>query len=100
MTSEETPVCPHCDQPMKPWMPPEMTSWGENMQYVCFNDECPYFVKGWAWMLEKFQQRASYRHRFDPQSGETGPLPVWSPSALRGRIVSDPNAAGEREDSQ
>jgi hypothetical protein len=38
-------------------------------------------------MLERFNVKASYRHRLDPTNGETGPLPVWSPGALRSNIL-------------
>jgi hypothetical protein len=44
-------------------------------------------------MKERYQQKASYRYRFNPQNGEEGPLPVWSPEAHRDKIV-------EEEDSQ
>ena len=74
---------------MSRWSPPDDSSWGPGYQYVCFNDECPYYLSGWDWMRDKFQQKASYRHRHNPQNGESGPLPVWSPAALRDGIISD-----------
>jgi hypothetical protein len=80
--------CPHCNAELSAWQNPEGTSWGDGIQYVCFNDECQYFIKGWAWMLEKYQQTISYRFRFDPQNGDTGPLPVWSKQALKDRIIN------------
>ena len=65
-----------------------MTTWAGAAQYVCFNDDCPYYVRGWAWMQEHFNVAVSYRYRLDPATGEAGPLPVWSSEALRDQIAS------------
>lgn len=88
MTDDKT-ICPHCEQKMKKWQPPEGTTWGNHYQYICFNDNCPYYVKGWEWMLTKYQQKASYRHRYDPEADRSGPVPVWSVDALKDRIIEE-----------
>jgi hypothetical protein len=88
-------MCPHCQKPMNRWQNPQMGSWSGEFQFVCFNDECPYFVRGWAWMKERFAATASYRHRLDPATGETGPLPVWSKDAMRTSILPDEDPPNE-----
>ena len=89
MTDQEIPRCPHCDQPLKKWRCPPDSTWGTEFQWVCFNDDCSYYVKGWKWMLERFQHRSSYRHRMNPETGEQGPLPVWSSEALKNQIIEE-----------
>jgi hypothetical protein len=56
---------------------------------VCFNDACSYYVRGWAFLEERFGRKASYRHSRDPQTGSEGPLPVWSADALTESILPD-----------
>lgn len=92
MAEFEVKVCPHCQKAMTQWSNPEMACWSGGYQYVCFNDECPYFVRGWDWMKDHFHVKVSYRHRFDPVTGDQGPLPVWSKGALRDYIVTEKDA--------
>ena len=85
----ESKKCPHCGATLSRWAPPDTSSWGGEYQLVCFDDKCPYHVRGWEWMKEQFQQKVSYRYRFDPETGEEGPLPVWSETALKDGILDD-----------
>jgi hypothetical protein len=86
---EDTAVCPHCNQKMDRWKTPDEANWESKFHYVCFNDECPYYKNGWQWMMDKFNVRASYRHRTDPKTGRSSPLPVWSPTAHKDAIVKE-----------
>lgn len=83
------PMCKHCGRKMSKWAVPDQSTWNVDFNYACFNDECPYFVKGWSWMQEKYQAKASYRYCVDPVSGHSRPLPVWSADALKTDIIHD-----------
>jgi hypothetical protein len=80
---EDKTICPHCHTKMKKWKIPAFSTWTAEYFYVCFNDECSYFVRGWEHMDKSLQAGCSYRHRYDPETGQTGPLPVWSKEALK-----------------
>ena len=89
MTAKTIPCCPHCTVPMKKWKVPPDSTWNEEWHWVCFNDECVYYVRGWEWMQGKYNHHASYRHRLNPANGTAGPLPVWSPDAHKDYIIED-----------
>ncbi len=84
---KKAPLCPHCSQEMKKWKVPIASTWANEFFYVCFNDECPYFVQGWEHIWEQQATKASYRCRLDPDTGEYGPIPVWSYDALKNDII-------------
>ena len=83
------------EQPLSKWRVPQtpFVEWSSVYQYICFNDECPYYVRGW----DTFSNQGipgSYRFMFDPESGGCHSVPVLTPTALRASIVAaeDPNA--------
>ena len=86
---KDTHTCPHCDSVLLPWRTPDDSTWGGEIRLVCFDDECPYFVRGWQVMMERQAVSASYRFLLDPKTGFTGPVPVWSKHALKDQIIED-----------
>ena len=81
--------CPHCGHLLVRVTMPDNSGWQEPYHLACFNDDCSYYRKGWDWMYEHYRVRASYRYRIDPVSKATSPLPVWSSTAHRDRILED-----------
>ena len=89
MKIKEAPKCPYCGAVMKKWRTPPHSTWTSEFNWVCFNDECPYFVRGWEHMLKTQNVKASYRHMIDPDTGNAGPLPCWSYDAHKDQIIED-----------
>ncbi len=86
---EDKTICPYCGKKMNKMKVPDLSTWDAEFFYVCFNDECSYYVKGWKHIEQTMKTAASYRHRYDPVSGAYGPLPVWSPDACKSEIIDD-----------
>jgi hypothetical protein len=86
---DRTPICSHCGEKMNKWKIPDGSTWETEFHYVCFNDTCPYYVRGWEYMMQQNNVHASYRHRYNPKTGKSGPLPVWSDDALKKDILDD-----------
>jgi len=89
MNQQPPPTCPHCGAEMKKWKTPQASTWSSPFHWVCFNDECPYFIRGWDWMMESQKIKASYRHSVNPETGASGPLPVWSYEAHKNQVIDE-----------
>src|SRR5512139_1966008 len=91
-------TCPHCRAPLAR-LKPETEGVGYAHDLACFNDDCPYYVRGWSWMEQHFGVRVSYRYRVDG-SGYASPIAVWSPEALRSSILPDDASDGARPEDR
>jgi len=97
----ERPVCPHCAKEMKVWECHESglscgSGWGTPYLFVCFNDECPAFVKGWKAMKSNYGRRCSYRCICFPDSLKTEMMMVFSQHDGKASIVDEKVIAADR----
>lgn len=83
----ERPECPHCNTPLQAFQLPDNTGWQDDIHFACFNDDCPYYRSGWERMTSTYSMKVSYRYRVIPETGKSSPLAVWSPEAMRDRIL-------------
>jgi hypothetical protein len=83
-----TPRCPHCNTELKKWQVPQtiFTEWPNEYFYICMNDECSYFVRGWETMQNQ-GRHGSYRLMYDPLTNCCQPVPVMNKNTLRDQII-------------
>jgi SAM-dependent methyltransferase len=87
---KDTLCCPYCGEKMKKWAVPDnpfSQTWDNEFMYICFNDVCPYYVRGWDHMAREMQKSVSYRLMYNPDRDYCLPIPVPSPFALKEGIV-------------
>jgi len=89
---KETLCCPYCGDRLKKWMVPDnpfSQTWDNDHMYICFNDSCAYYVRGWDHMYKGGVRGTSYRLMYHPEKDRCMPIPVPSPRALRDGIAED-----------
>lgn len=94
----DPPKCPHCDQAMTIWEVPEITfsdglGWGVPYLFVCFNDECPSYQKGWDDIKSTMEFQASYRCINQPGNDHFDYMPVFSPMGAKGQMLDEETLA-------
>jgi len=88
------PHCPHCEEEMSIWEVPPINvgdglGWGEPYLFLCFNDDCKLYKRGWDDLAENFAQTASYRCFCYPSSGKFEVMPVFSPQGGKGQEIDE-----------
>jgi hypothetical protein len=94
MKIKEAPDCPHCGTKMTKTLPPPFNfgdglGWCVEYFYVCFNDECRLYERGWENLKKNYGKTASYRCMIYPDNGVVDSVCVLSPDAFKGQIVEE-----------
>ena len=81
--------CPHCKEGLLKWQLPQnpFTGWDMEFLFVCFNDACPFVVRGWEVMYRQGNMGLSYRFAYNPDRDQCMSVPVPHLHALRESIV-------------
>ncbi|SPD73355.1 Methyltransferase domain protein [uncultured Desulfobacterium sp.] len=86
----KTLCCPHCGERLSKWAVPDnpfCQTWDNEYMFICFNDHCPYYVRGWELMYRQTNKTMSYRFMYNPDKDCTMPIPVPSAKALKDGII-------------
>jgi SAM-dependent methyltransferase len=89
---KNTLLCPHCGEKLNKWAVPDnpfSQTWDNDYMYICFNDACPYYVRGWDCMHNQAGCSVSYRLMYNPENDGCIPVPVQSPKSLRDGIADE-----------
>lgn len=79
---KEAPTCPHCNAVMEK-LDARYLDWGLPYLWVCYNNDCTFFKRGWEHMMENYGQVVSYRFMIQPDTGTVGVIPAFSLEYLR-----------------
>ena len=86
----ETMTCPYCAEPLSKWEVPDdpCIDWSNQFLYLCFNDACPFVVRGWRFMWEQGMEGHSYRFLLNPSTGGHTTVPIRGFHDLKPGIVA------------
>jgi SAM-dependent methyltransferase len=87
----QTMRCPYCGEGLRKWAVPQtpFTEWDQQYLYLCFNDRCPYLMRGWQTMARQGNRGFSYRLMYNPGNDRCMAIPVPDLRAFRDSIVDD-----------
>lgn len=87
----ETMECPYCQQKLSKWEVPDdpCIDWPNDYLFLCFNDFCPFVVRGWRHMWNQGIVGTSYRYLFNPLKGTSTTVPIRGLTDLRPGIVGE-----------
>jgi SAM-dependent methyltransferase len=86
---KDTLQCPHCNEALLKWELPQnpFTEWDVEFLFVCFNDTCPFLLRGWEVMYRQGNMGLSYRFAYNPDRDQCMSVPVPHLHALKESII-------------
>jgi len=88
-TVRKTLRCPYCERSLEKFEIPlsPFCEWTSDHVYICFNNDCPYLIRGWDVMAEQGNPGFSYRLMYNPDLNRCMPVPLPSGRAERTTVV-------------
>lgn len=89
---DEVHTCPHCQEKMACCEAPPVhvgdgLGWGAEVLFICLNDECSLFLRGWDQIDRQYGHHASYRYMELPGSKESNVMMVGNADAFKGSVI-------------
>lgn len=89
---DEKHVCPHCRTELTLCHAPAIhvgdgLGWGSEYLFICLNDACSLYTKGWEFIERQYGHTGSYRYMELPNSKESYSMMVGGAGAFTGSIV-------------
>ncbi len=89
---DEVHICPHCKEEMSCCEAPQIhvgdgLGWGSDVLFICLNDACSLFLKGWENIDSKYGHHASYRYMELPRSKEGNVMMVGNKDAFKASVI-------------
>lgn len=81
-------ICKHCGKKLSKIAIPENSDWNTEFLFVCMNDDCQYYIRGWEWMKTNFNSISSYRYMINPLTNIDGPIPVFTNTQYKNLIIN------------
>lgn len=90
---DEVKVCPHCKENLSCCEAPPIhigdgLGWGSEVLFICLNDSCPVFLKGWDQIEAQYGHHSSYRYMELPDSKERNYMMVGNADAFKACVIN------------
>jgi SAM-dependent methyltransferase len=86
----QTLECPYCEEKLVRWdvEPGPFNEWPNEFFWVCFNNDCPYLIQGWAVMAAQGAPGFSYRLVYNPDRDCCMPIAIPNVKATRDYYIT------------
>ncbi|MGW8193285.1 MAG: zinc ribbon domain-containing protein [Desulforhopalus sp.] len=100
---DEVKICPHCKETLSCCEAPPIhigdgLGWGSEVLFICLNDSCSLFLRGWDKIESQYGHHASYRYMELPGSKEANLMMVGNADAFKACVID--KATLEKQNKQ
>jgi hypothetical protein len=102
---DEEKTCPHCNVQLSCCEAPPIhvgdgLGWGAEALFICLNDHCSLFLKGWEQIERQYGHHSSYRYMELPGSTEANVMMVGNSDAFKACVIDKEALRSQNENYQ